>query len=156
MIGQVLPYFLASLFVAFLSITPYGFSDEEGSEPTQETPQDDTRSVDRVPGKTWDEAWRGFFGRDLPDPLRDPGMSPDEWQRQREQADRHAQAGAQFTEAATSVVTAGMPSPTAASGAATQMISETAQGVVDAKTTPPPAQPTAWQRFCNWVASWFK
>ena len=133
------------------------FGDEEGGQPPQqESNPGEMRGTERVPGKSWDEAWRGFFGRDLPDPLNPPNMSGGEWQHQREEADRHAQAGADFTQAATSVVTAGAPSPTAASGVATQAIGEGAQAIVDAGTTAPPEQPSAWQRFCNWVSSWFK
>jgi len=66
------------------------------------------------------------------------------------------QKSAEFTQAATSVVTAGAPSPTAASGAAAQAIEEGAQAIVEAGTTPPPEEPGYFQRFLNWVASWFK
>ena len=148
-------------FLLLLITNPGVYADDEpgmqeaGNEPSA----DQTRGVDGAPKKTWDEAWRGFFGRDLPDPLADPEMSPEEWQRQREEAARHGQAAADFTQAATTIVTAGTPSPTTAAGAATLAIGEAAQATVDAQTTapaPPPAQPSAWQRFVNWVGSWFE
>lgn len=129
---------------------------DNGPEPTQEAPEGAPRELEGVrPRKTWDEAWRGFFGRDIPDPITPPDVSSEEWQRQREQADRHAELGAEFTQAATSVVTAGTPSPTAAAGIATQAIGETAQGIVEAETTPTPEQPGVLRRVWNWVTSWF-
>jgi hypothetical protein len=127
---------MKALIVVGLCLTLTSANSFANEGEMQQAPQEDVRGTDAVPRKTWDKAWSGYFGRDLPDPLADPNMTPEEWNRQREAAAQHAQAGAQFTEAATSVVTAGLPAPTGAAGAATQMVSETAQGSWKPKRLP--------------------
>ena len=75
--------------------------------------------------------------------------------REREEAARHAKAGADFTQAATTVVTAGLPAPTTGSGVATQAIGEAAQGIVEAETTSEPGTGTkiwnAIKGFFSWL-----
>lgn len=67
-----------------------------------------------------------------------------------------AQTAAEFTEAATSVVTAGAPSPTTASQVGTMVVSEGTSAIVQSQTTPPPQEPGVFQRIINWIGSWFK
>jgi len=154
---KVIAGFSLIMFV-FLSIGFMAVSYANDEVGTENTPQQDMNPAGNVPpqGKTWDKAWSGYFGRELPDPLADPNMSPDEWNRQREEAGKRGQAAADFTAAATTVVGAGAPSPTLGVTAAQMAVSEGAGAVVEAETTPTPEKPGLLRRAWNWVKSWFK
>ena len=137
---------------------PLAFSDDE--MPSGNEGGGNTEGVDRglehasQPKKDALTAWgEYFFGKPV-DPL--DAKSMENYQQNKAERDKRVQAGAEFTQAATSLVSAAAPSPTVASTVGTMAVSEATGAVVDAGTTPPPAQPSAFQRFVNWVASWFK
>lgn len=96
-----------------------------------------------------------IFGDRTPDPLENDEEAA-RTQAINEGVGDRAQTAAEFTQAATSVVTAGAPSPNTASQVGTMVVSEGASAIVESATTPPPQEPSTWQRFCNWVASWFE
>ncbi len=152
---KIMTGFSLVLFVfSLICLTPVSFANDE----VRTEPQQDMNPAGNVPpqGKTWDKAWSGYFGRDLPDPLADPNMTPEEWSRKREEAAKRGQAAADFTAAATTVVSAGTASPTLGVTAAQMAVSEGAGAVVEAETTPPPAKPGLLRRAWNWIKSWFK
>ncbi len=107
--------------------------------------------------KSWDEVWAEFFGRKIPDPLAP--AETEEYQNNKEEFDRRTQAAAEFTQAATSVVTAGVPSPSAASSAGSVAVSEAVDGVVDGETSEEPGfLGQVWNELssaASWVGSLF-
>ena len=150
---------IACLVVGVFSlilVTGNVFSDDEmpnqpaGGDGTQ----DMERSLDRVPPRkdaltAWGEY---FFGKPV-DPLSSESI--EEAQRHQEVKGKRVQAGADFTQAATSLVAPLAPSPNTATNVATMVISEGTGAIVEQQTTPPPENPSAFTRFCRWVASWF-
>lgn len=147
---------LAVVFVLLWSWMPVAISDDTPSGNDSGNMEGVDRGLERA-GQPKRDALTGwseyFFGKPV-DPL-DP-ESMERYQNEKAERDRRVQAGAEFTQAATSLVTAATPSPTTASQVGTMVISEGASAIVEAQTTPPPAQPSAFQRFINWVASWFE
>lgn len=119
-----------SLFLIFtLLYTAPAFSDDETE---QEAPETDTRGTDRAGQGDAFDAWGRYFGRDLPDPLDAGEMQ--EYQENKEDYDQRVQAAAEFTDAASSVVSA-LPSGSLGSTVASTVVSEGAQAVVEAETT---------------------
>ena len=146
------------LWASVLSVTPLAFADEEmpsGNEGGGNVEGMD-RGLERAgqPKKDALTAWgEYFFGKPV-DPL--DAQSMEKYQQGKEERDKRVQAGAEFTQAATSLVSAGTPSPTVGSTVGTVAIGEATGAVVNAGTTPPAEEPGAFQRFVNWIASWFK
>ena len=107
--------------------------------------------------KTWDKVWAEYFFGKRIDPL-DPD-SIEEFQNDKEKLDKRTQAAAEFTQAATTVVTAGLPSPLPVSTAGTIVISETAGAVVDGETSEEPGiLDQVWNVItsaASWIGSWF-
>ncbi len=154
--GKQIAYLAAGVLGLVLG-TGVVFSDDEmQNQPAGGDGMSDMeRGADRVPPKkdaltAWSEY---FFGKPI-DPLSSESI--EEAQRHQEVKGKRVQAGADFTQAATSLAAPLAPSPTTAANVATMAIGEGTAAVVEQATTPPPENPSAFTRFCRWVASWFK
>ncbi len=148
---------LAVVIILFLQWTPVVVADDDMPSGNQDgNMTGEQRGLEHVgqPKKDALTGWSNyFFGKPI-DPL-DP-ESMEKYQNEKAEHDKRIQAGSEFVQAASSVVSAAAPSPTVASTVGTMVVSEGTSAIVDAKTSPPPAQPGMFTRFCNWVASWFK
>lgn len=133
--------------------TPLTFSDDEMPSGNMEGID---RGMERVgePKKDALSAWSEYFFGKPVDPLDEKSMQ--EYQEGKAERDKRVQAGAEFVQAASSVVSAGVPGPTVGSTVGTMAASETAGAVVDAATSPQPEKPGVFQQVVNWIASWFK
>lgn len=93
------------------------------------------------------ERWNALLRGTVPDPL-----ATDEEAAQDQAINDHvgerAETAAEFTDAASTVVSAAAPGPNVASTAGT-----TAVGAAAGAAAAP--KPSLWKRFCNWVGSWF-
>ena len=145
------------ILVLILQGMPLGFSDDEPSGNDGGNNMGGTeRGLEHAgqPKKDALTAWSEYFFGKPVDPL--DAKSMEDYQKGKATQDKRVQAGAEFVQAASSVVSAGAPSPTLGSTVGAMAVSETAGAVVDAKTSPPPAQPSVFQRIVNWISSWFK
>ena len=146
-----------SLFVLALCLLwmPYAFSDDDMPSGNEGGNTGMDRGLEHAnqPKKDALTAWHDYFFGKPVDPL--DAQSMENYQQGKEERDKRVQAGAEFTQAASTLVGA-LPTNAAAETAAQMVVSETTGAVVDSATSPPPAQPNAFQRFINWVASWFK
>ena len=133
------------ILVAFVFLLqPNAFSDDEGME----APDPNIRMMENVPAqdKDWvDRLREHLLGKPI-DPL-DAGSLEDAQAHQEVKGER-LETAAEFVEATTALVSAGTPSPNIVSTAGTTAVS----AGVSAATSP---EPSAWQRFKNWVSSFF-
>ncbi len=148
---------LAVVIILFLQGMPVVVADDDMPSGNQDgNMTGEQRGLEHV-GQPKKDALTGwshyFFGKPV-DPL-DP-ESMEKYQNEKAERDKRVQAGADFTQAATSLVTTIAPSPTTAAQVGTMVVSEGASAIVDAGTTAPAEKPGVIARFFSWVASWFK
>ena len=136
----------------------YGFCDDEiegGGQEQMPAPQEDARGMDNA-GRKRDafDNWNRYFRGDLPDPLAESNMTSEEFQRRQELTAKRTQAGAEFVNAAGTLVSA-LPTDPAAAVAGGMAVSETANAVVENQTTAPAEKPGVLSRIWTWIKSWF-
>ena len=148
---------LAVVIILFLQGMPVVVADDEVPSENQDGNMvGEQRGLEHA-GEPKRDALTGwsnyFFGKPV-DPLNPESM--ERYQNEKAERDKRVQAGAEFTQAATSLVTAATPSPTTAAQVGTMVVSEGTSAIVDAGTTAPAEKPGVIARFFSWVASWFK
>ena len=130
--------------------------------PVNDPGADFQRGVDNVRERGNQQGWDSFqrwgtllFGEKTPDPL-DPDAT-EQTQQINEGVEQRAQLASDFAQNASTVVSAAAPAPNEAANAAQLVIGEAVNQATQQPQQPPPqpAQPGLWQRFVNWVKSWF-